>query len=455
MRKLEEELKKYAESGMYPFHMPGHKRRGGDGALKGAYACDITEITGFDNLHDPQGILRGEMDFAARLFGARETCFSVNGSTCACLASISAAVPRGGTILIERRCHISVYHAAYLRQLTVRYLEEPAFLAGGAKAEEMLAAADAVVITSPSYEGEVKDVEAYAKMARAHGAVLIVDEAHGAHFSFHPYFPASAIRKGADLVIQSLHKTLPVLTQGALLHNASGAVRGEDLQYFLDVYETSSPSYLLLMSMTRAIHQIAEEGSAYFDAYAAHLKSLRASLSGLAHLQLLPPGDAAETGRYDPGKILISTAGCSSELSGEAFSGSMLSERLREAYRIESEMTLSEAVLFMTSPADTDEGFARLLRALRDIDASLSGSGNGAGRVDLPADGSALPPVRMTIAEAKDAPAERLPLAEAVGRVAADFIIAYPPDVPVVVPGEVLTEEAAAHVDADAVKVVR
>lgn len=200
MKRLEEELLRYAESDMYPFHMPGHKRRG-----NALFKTDITEIDGFDNLHDPHSLLLREMQAAARFYGTKETSILVNGSTCGILAAISAAVRKGGRILIPRSAHISVYHAAYLRDLTLSYIgEEPG------KEEP-----DAVVLTSPSYEGCVSDIRSWAEYTKKRGIPLIVDEAHGAHFSRHPYFPESAISLGADLVIQSTHKTLPAMTYGS------------------------------------------------------------------------------------------------------------------------------------------------------------------------------------------------------------------------------------------------
>ena len=274
MRKLEEELNSLAKSNMYPFHMPGHKRQDADpqgGPLCAARAWDITEIDGFDNLHDPSDLLREEMERAASFYGTKETYFLVNGSTCGILAAVSASVPRGGRILMERGCHISVYHAVYMRQLEVIYIEEPD-VTGEGKAFENAAPFDAVVITSPTYEGLVKDVRFWSDFAHAHGAVLIVDEAHGAHFSMHPYFPKSAVRCGADLVVQSLHKTLPSLTSTALLHNVSGRVSFSKIKRFLDIYETSSPSYLLLASITSLMHELEESGAHYFEDYVRRLR---------------------------------------------------------------------------------------------------------------------------------------------------------------------------------------
>ena len=184
------------------------------GALKNPYLVDITEIDGFDNLHHAEGILLEAQQRAASLYGARETWYLVNGSTSGILAAVSACTSRGGEILMARNCHKAVYHAAYLRGLTTHYLfpeaEKSVGLNGGISPEavrEMLErypGTEAVLITSPTYDGVVSDVKRIAKIAHAFHVPLIVDEAHGAHFPFSEYFPESALHVGSDVVIHSL-----------------------------------------------------------------------------------------------------------------------------------------------------------------------------------------------------------------------------------------------------------
>ncbi len=443
--RLEEELRACADSELYPFHMPGHKRQAAEGGPSSPYRMDFTEIDGLDNLHAPEGLLLEEMQLAARLFGSRETFFLVNGSTCGILTAISAAVPRGGTLLLERSCHISVYHAACLRSLQLVYLEE-----GGLETERF----DAVVITSPSYEGYVKDVGALAERVHARGALLIVDEAHGAHLSRHPYFPGSAVGRGADLVVQSMHKTLPALTQTALLHNVTGAVSSRKLQGFLDMYETSSPSYLLLSSMTACLHRMAELGSGYFEPYVRRLKALRRTLSALSHLTVAGSREEIGAGRYDPGKLLVITGRGNWFYEGEPMTGPRLYALLRTVYLLQPEMKRPDAVLLMTSPADTEEGFARLEAALLAVDGGMYPAPRTGREQGAPAgfaepsrrqgaaagqemeEGQRLPASAMTVAEAWEAPREWIPLPEAEGRISAGFINLFPPDCPVLVPGE-------------------
>ncbi|MBQ6385623.1 MAG: hypothetical protein IJJ38_05565 [Lachnospiraceae bacterium] len=452
-RGLEAALRKLADSDMYPFHMPGHKRRTGPESR-----LDITEIDGFDDLHHPEGILREEMEAAARLFGAEETYFLVNGSTCGILAAISAAVPRGGTILIERSCHISVYHAAELMDLHIRYTGEPG---SGPDSPEGV---QAVVITSPSYEGCVKDVRSYADAAHAAGAVLIVDEAHGAHLPLmpeetRPFFPACAAALGADLVVESAHKTLPCLTQTAFLHNVSGRVPGWRLRKYLDIYETSSPSYLLLASVTGALHAFsdggdqADSGRKQLVRYAGALRELRAELSGLRFPRLAGgadgiltedgeiPGYRAGT-KLDPGKLVLLTEDADA-----------LYRALRENCHIQPEMKAPGYVLLMTSYADSAEGFSRLLSALREIDAAgraETASSKKSAADTAPSDTSSpdaalparsLPSCAMTISGACMAESELIPFADAAGRISGDYVAVFPPDTPLIVPGEIFDED--------------
>ena len=263
MEQLDQKLEKYATGEIYPFHMPGHKRAGL--FFPNPYQIDITEIDGFDNLHHPEGILKDGMAHAAKVFGAKQTFYLVNGSTCGLLAAVSAAVPKRGRLLMARNCHKAVYHAAYLRELSVDYLYPQiteAGIQGAIRPDEVrLALAgekkyDAVVITSPTYDGVVSDIEAIARIVHEHGIPLIVDEAHGAHFGFSEAFPVSAKALGADVVIQSIHKTLPAFTQTALLHLQSDRVSEAEMRKFLGIYETSSPSYIFMAGIEKCVRML-------------------------------------------------------------------------------------------------------------------------------------------------------------------------------------------------------
>ena len=210
--------------------MPGHKRQAVTPYLTDPWKEDITEITGFDNLHHAEGILKEAQEYGAKIFRAKQTWFLINGSTAGILAAVSACTSPGGKILMARNCHKAVFYPS--REVEMG-------LNGGISPKEVETALEqhsdiqAVVITSPTYDGILSDVKSIAQAAHRHRVPLIVDEAHGAHLPFHECFPKSALYQGGDLVIQSLHKTLPSLTQTAVIHRQSDLVSGERLERFL------------------------------------------------------------------------------------------------------------------------------------------------------------------------------------------------------------------------------
>ena len=262
--RLYKKLESYGRSDFYPFHMPGHKRN--PLAVDGDFPVerDITEINGFDNLHHAEDLLKRAQEDVARLYGVPESFYSINGSSGAILAAVSAAVGKGGQILIARNCHKAVYHAIYLRDLGATYIyphEDPKLgINGGispSRVEMYLAEnpeIEAVLITSPTYDGIVSDVARIAEVVHNHGIPLIVDEAHGAHFHFSDYFPVSAAELGADVVINSLHKTLPSLTQTAILHINGKLANRRRIKKYLDMLQSSSPSYIFIRSTCSSLY---------------------------------------------------------------------------------------------------------------------------------------------------------------------------------------------------------
>ena len=364
--KLEDKLQEYAKSDFYPFHMPGHKRRLDPWKFGNPYGVDITEIDGFDNLHDAQGIILEEERWAAKQYGTEESLFCVNGSTACLLSAVSAAVSRKGKILMARNCHKAVYNAVYLRGLETVYLYPPVDkyqISLGILPEDVEKALkedgdiEAVLITSPTYEGIVSDVRAIAEIAHRYRKPLIVDEAHGAHFGMHSFFPQSAVKLGADVVIQSLHKTLPSMTQTAVLHCCSDRVSSRLIHRFMRIYQSSSPSYVLMGSITSCLHLIWEHPEQVFEPYVEKLKRYRERLKGLEHFFLMDyPGS-------DPSKLVFLPKKEKISMTGEE-----LYHILLERYHLQLEMGLPNLALAMTSVGDSEEGFERLCRAMEEID---------------------------------------------------------------------------------------
>lgn len=436
-------LTEYGKGDVYPFHMPGHKRQ-----LTGfgdPWQLDITEIDGFDNLHHATGILALLQQRAARIFGSRQSFLLVGGSTCGLLAAVSACLPAKGRLLMSRNCHKSVYHALEIRQITPVYLL-PEMCGCGImgslppEAVEQALAEDprisAVLVVSPTYDGVVSDIASIASIAHAHGAPLIVDEAHGAHFPFSRQFPDSAVSCGADVVVQSLHKTLPAFTQTALLHLNSELVFENDIRRFLDIYQTSSPSYLLMASVDCCLTLLSQEGSRRFEALRENLDRFYRETQKLSRLECFRPED---TFAWDDSKLLLS--GRRLGLSGPG-----LSQLLRQDYGLELEMAAGHYALALCSLMDRPEGFLRLSNALFDVERQLSLNPEPVLADMISSSTLTLPRQVYSIADAMVQPGAAVPLTDAAGCVSREYLYLYPPGIPLLVPGEYIDGALLAHI---------
>ncbi len=438
MPDIYQELINLAESDMYPLHMPGHKRNLESTPLKGAFRCDITEIDRFDNLHDETGILLDAEKRAAALYGADETFFLINGSTAGVLSAVSAAVPDGGTILEARGSHKSFYHAAYLRRLNIEYLPpkliEPYGVFDGYSAAEVKEALDesgenisAVFITSPTYEGKSSDIRGIAQVCHNRDIPLIVDAAHGAHFGMGCGLPENAVQQGADIVIHSLHKTLPSMTQTALIHVQGELTDRNLLKRFLRIYQSSSPSYVLMASIDLCVKEMEERREEFAKKLFSYRKMLQDETMDCRRVRIL-----AQDEFEDPSKVLV-YSDCA------AMTGQQLYDILREEYALQPEMAGDRHALAIITGWDKEEGIRRLIDAVRGIDQRLSGEEVYGAAVTTKT--FTLPRVEMPLHEAWDAEKEEVDLSAATGRIAGEFIGLYPPGIPLVVPGEEIGKE--------------
>lgn len=520
---LYKDLSHYLEKGLYPFHMPGHKRnfdipglsmmdevldecvnafyhescisdtRAADNTglinhrntlknqnreqsdfRRNPISFDLTEVSGTDDLHHPEGILKASMERAARVFGADRTWYMVNGSTCGNLAAISSICPLNGELIVARNCHRSVFHALELRNITPHWLypgydEEFGIITDISpdSVRELLEKhpeSRGVVITSPTYEGVMSDIRAIADICHEHGVPLFVDEAHGAHLGLveSAGFPGSAIRSGADLVVQSAHKTLIGLNQTALLHLKSDLINQKEIERYLDIYETSSPSYILMLSLDACTEMILEKGEEVFSGWSHMLAAFDEGIKGLRYFKVLCHGDDCLNNHdffsFDKSKILIN-------FSNTHFSGDSLTELLREKYHFEFEMQQGENLLAMTGPGDEEAAIIRLAKALKELDREeddfrqknpevnhstciltdsqedlsaglMAGSHEGSSICWLIASEQV-----TTLQEATEAEAEEVAFTDAEDRISAEYVYCYPPGIPIVVPGERLTAE--------------
>ena len=434
MNDIYDKLKEYAGQGIYPFHMPGHKR---NFPAVPFLDMDITELPGFDNLHHPTGIIREAELHAAELFGAEESFLLINGATAGVMAAVLCAAGDGGEIAMPVNCHKSVYSALIISGARPRFfLPEnlpELYVFGGVspeKAEALLSENPeirAVLVTSPTYEGFVSDITALSQICHRRGVPLIVDEAHGAHMCFSHYFPKPALECGADVVIHGLHKTLPFPTQVAAVHVQGSLIDRERLKSLLAMLQSSSPSYLLMGAADKALSVLSESGKELFSEYVGNLIEFRKKAEALSAVYLIGEEYIRRKGilDYDPGKLI---------LCGRRYgvSSRVLTEKLLSR-GIQAEAAGIFHVTAMTSICDTKEGFAKLLSALSEIR-----PGNCDPKFLFEA---ALPQMVMTPKEGFYSAREKVELSGAAGRVAADFVTPYPPGVPLLVPGQQVTEK--------------
>lgn len=458
MSELFEKLSAYGASDYYPYHMPGHKRRLKTDTMRELAQIDITEIDGFDNLHDAQGILKRIQEEAAAAYGAEESFFLVNGSTAGILSAISTAVSPGGKILMVRGAHKSAYHAAYLRDLQIAYLwpgVHPLFgcnlPATEKEVEEALQQTpdvQAVFIVSPTYEGLAADVKSIAEAAHKRNLPLIVDEAHGAHLGFDGRWPESSVKQGADLVIQSLHKTLPAPTQTAILHVNGKLVDRCRLRRFLGIYQTSSPSYIFMAAMEDAIATTSANREKLFGDFWEYWKGMTESLSACRNLIFLKEENS------DPGKLAVMDK--TGFLDGE-----QLYEMLLHKYHLQPEMAAGRYVLAMFTIGDTKEGYERLTKALLEIDEYITAErkqrtqeklmereGNRMADAVTPVCIQKKTQAVIGIGRAWDTPKEWVLLKDAEGKTAGEYVNLYPPGSPIIVPGEIFTKDILTEIAA-------
>lgn len=434
---LYEKLTEYSEGGVYPMHMPGHKRNSAFFPCKNPFLLDITEIDGFDNLRNPKDILLDELEKISKICKSDQSLVSVNGSTGAIIAAIYACTSDGDSIITARNCHISVYNALKVRKLRASYIypsvNESTGICGSITPEQVKKAikntpdARLIVLTSPTYEGVVSDIRGICEIAHSHNIPVLVDEAHGAHFIFSDYFPDSAAVCGADITVQSFHKTLPCFTGSAVLHLNGSLIDKKRVFDSLNTFSTSSPSYLFMAGISRFINTPADEKEKLFSDYAKRLDEFYEFSSSLKFLSALKK-EGNDFFGFDKGKIVILTD--TAELSGKE-----LYEILLHKYKIQCEMSSARYVICMTSVADTDEGFARLKTALSEIDGGLGVRKNKTLFPSLCETESKIP-----LFEAEKYKAVKEKIENCAGRISGDFIYAYPPGVPLITAGEVISD---------------
>ena len=439
-------LDAYHRNEVASFHMPGHKQRGGHHPLAASVFSeatlrnDVSEMGGFDYLHAPEGALVSAQNRSAQIFDAQSTFFLVNGSTVGNLAAILSHSRDGDTVVMLRGSHRSVYTGVALAGANPSYVQlrhdtdhDGWFVADAPT--HVPANTRAIHVTRPNYYGMAVDLAPYRALADITGAVLIVDEAHGAHFGTHPALPQSALQQGADIVIQSTHKTLSALTQASMLHlgaDPHGRVNIDALRQSLAMLQSSSPSALLTMSLDLAAEEHARNDFAAVKRVVALAMNTRTTLADTLRSIRLVNEDSftGTTARLDPTKLVF-------DVSKIGLTGFDARSWLKTNMRINVELADHRRIVCSLTVGDDDSTAELLIEALTALDRSAHGtSSTGPSTViALPS-----PTLTLTPRAAVQAPAQPVALADAHGRTCAEYLIPYPPGIPLAAPGEILTE---------------
>ncbi|WP_204137792.1 aminotransferase class I/II-fold pyridoxal phosphate-dependent enzyme [Halomicronema sp. CCY15110] len=441
------------------FYAPGHKRgQGASLALQDLVGwglqADLPELPELDNLFAPTGPIAAAQALAAQAFGADATHFLANGSTCGLQAALLAVSGPGDQVLIPRNAHQSVFAGLVLAGAMPLYLApwhddlwDLAFGVTAAHIEHALQtypAIHTVVVVSPSYHGVCADLAAIARGVHQHGAILIVDEAHGAHLGWHPDLPQGAIAAGADLVIQSTHKTLGAMTQAAMLHVQGSRVNRDRLRQALQLTQSTSPNYLLLASLDAARQQLATAGPDLLAQTLAIAQQVRSDLQHLKDFTVLSPAhlsSAPSPFQLDPTRLVVDVARL-------GITGFAADEFLHEQQHVTAELPTLRQLAFILSlgnrPPDGDRLAAAFAALVEQAAAWRSSHDCPPGVSDCRPAPAPLSQPPLTPREAFFATAIAVPIQQAVGQVAADALCPYPPGIPLVLAGERITAAAIA-----------
>lgn len=444
---LYHELKKFSGKERASFHIPGHKA--GNGLSRSfkadAFRLDVTEFEETDDLQRPEGILRDAQRRAARAFGAGTSFYLTNGSSIGLHAAVLGSCKRGDKLLLDRTCHKAVAAAVTLAGLEPVFVY-PAFdrdlgIYTGVAAQMVKRALDrdpdivGAVITSPTYYGICSDIWGIAMCLHNSGKFLIVDEAHGAHFAFHEALPGTALEQGADLCIQSAHKTLPAMGQCSLLHvGRNAAVEPEEIRRTLRILQTTSPSYLLMASLDEAVLDMERRGRRSLDRLIREVTELKAAVRGLGVLDFVDGGRLDRP--QDPLRLVA-------DFRKTGISGQCAARILKEAFGIYPEMADHYHVVFVITAANTRAELALLREALIRFSRTRLEPMPGPEPLPLPDAEMAMNP-----AAAWAAPRVQVPLQEAAGETAAGIVAACPPGAAVLIPGQRISAAAVEYIRA-------
>jgi len=436
-------LEEIIEKNKIMMHMPGHK--GGKGFSESfrdnLLRFDLTELPGLDNLHRPSGVIDKSMDACAKTFGAIKSFFLLNGSTSGIHAMLLSSFNKGDRVLVSRNCHYSVINGLILFGIQPvfvmpRYNEEwqlviPASTEDWEKALHKNPDVKGAIVTSPDYYGLCAPVSELSDIMHASGKLLLVDEAHGAHFIFSRKLPAAALSVGADISVQSFHKTLPSLTQAAVLHIGSRRIDSRKVQKAVSMLTTTSPSYMIMASIEYARDLAGMEGEKRYRGLLDRLELMKKEMLAMEKLRLVP--DRLDGCERDPTRIVVNTV--KSDISGFGLARILSSE-----CGIYAEMADEYNVVFITSTFDGEKEINELQQSIAGIDKKVERRKRGICSEKLLFTGECTIPDPRSYLEC----GVNVPINESEGYKSASIVTPYPPGIPVLCPGETILKE---HID--------
>jgi arginine decarboxylase len=446
-------LQHWANCDYAPFHTPGHRRGQGSSSpmlgLVGTQAlrADLPELPDLDNLFAPQGVIQQAQDLAALTFGADRTWFLANGSTGGVIAAILSTCQPGDQIILPRNVHQSVISGLILAGANPIFMlpeYDPDWdIAHGVRVRTIAQTlqqhpkAKAVLIVSPTYYGVCSDVASIAEITNRYNIPLIVDEAHGAHLRFHPDLPSAALDAGADVVVQSTHKTLSALTQAAMLHLRGDRVQGDRISRSLQLVQSTSPNYLLLASLDAARQQMAITGVQLLSQVLLQVKSVRDRLADIPGIRILASAIKPGFHDHDQTRLTISVVDL-------GLTGFHADEILTEQLGVICELPSLRHLTFIFSIGTTDADCDRLVSAIVQLAATTHPQ-------DIIPSAPQFFPQPETVITPRDAffsRSQTVSIDQAIGRISAELICPYPPGIPVLLPGERITPAAIEHLQA-------
>lgn len=440
----------HAKKNPIQFHIPGHKKGAGmDSEFRqfigdNALSIDLINIGPLDDLHQPKGIIKQAQDLAAEAFGADRTFFSVQGTSGAIIAMIMAVCGPDDKIIVPRNVHKSIMSAIVFSGAIPVFIhpeiDKDLGISHGITTDSVEKAltqhpdAKAVLVINPTYFGISADLKKIVEIAHSHHVPVLVDEAHGVHIHFHDQLPLSAMQAGADMAATSVHKLGGSMTQSSILNVREGLVSAKHVQSILSMLTTTSTSYLLLASLDVARKQLATKGKELIDKTIRLSQSIRKRINEIDHIHCVGEeilGSKA-TFDYDPTKLIIS-------VKNLGLSGYEVEKWLREKHNIEVELSDLYNILCIISLGDTEAEGDLLVNALKELASECE---HRVGQIKplevlLPE----IPVLALTPRDAFYAETEVVPIEESEGRIIAEFIMVYPPGIPIFIPGEIITKE--------------